>query len=76
MIGVSFTYGAYIANSFSASASVTIRMRLCADVKMGRHGEGIGRRLYAVLEEMLKMQHILNANACKIDYTRLIIYNL
>lgn len=33
-------------------------------VKEDRHGLGIGSRLYAVLEEISRAQHILNLNAC------------
>ncbi len=33
-------------------------------VKQGLHGQGIGRRLYAALEDILRRQHIVNANAC------------
>lgn len=33
-------------------------------VKTGEHGKGIGKALYAELEEQLKKQGILNVNAC------------
>ena len=33
-------------------------------VRGDAHGEGIGRTLYEALEKALKMQNILNANAC------------
>ena len=33
-------------------------------VKEGVRGKGIGRKLYAALEEILKEQHIINVNAC------------
>ncbi len=52
------------ASPFKGRAAYDWSVETSVYVKMGRHGEGIGRRLYAVLEEMLKMQHILNANAC------------
>ena len=37
-------------------------------VRQGQHGKGYGRALLLALEERLKKQHILNANAC-IAYT-------
>lgn len=33
-------------------------------VKNGAHGRGIGKKLYAALEEILRRQHIINVNAC------------
>lgn len=33
-------------------------------VKQDRHGMGIGKSLYAALEDWLKRQHIINVNAC------------
>lgn len=52
------------ASPFKERAAYDWSVETSVYVKQGLHGGGIGSRLYAVLEEMLRQQHILNCNAC------------
>ena len=52
------------ASAFKERAAYDWSVETSIYVKMGEHGKGIGSRLYTVLEEVLKKQHILNVNAC------------
>ncbi len=52
------------ASPFKERAAYDWAVETSVYVKQGLHGGGIGSRLYAVLEEMLKKQHVINCNAC------------
>ena len=52
------------ASPFKGRAAYDWSVETSIYVKKGRRGSGIGSRLYAALEEILKKQHILNVNAC------------
>lgn len=56
------------ATAFKNRAAYDWSVETTVYVRMGCHRSGIGRRLYQALEEILKKQNILNANAC-IAYT-------
>lgn len=52
------------ASPFKARAAYDWSVETSVYVRRDMHGKGIGYRLYAALEELLKRQHILNVNAC------------
>lgn len=52
------------AGTFKARAAYDRSVETSIYVRMGRRGGGIGRRLYAALEEKLREQGILNLYAC------------
>lgn len=52
------------ASAFKERAAYDWSVETSIYVKMGEHRLGIGTRLYTVLEDLLKKQHIINVNAC------------
>lgn len=52
------------AGVFKARAAYDWCVETSIYVRMNAHGHGIGKRLYAELELLLKQQGILNVNAC------------
>lgn len=52
------------AGAFKGRAAYDWAVETTVYVRMGAHGRGIGTLLYAELERLLAMQHILNLNAC------------
>ncbi len=52
------------AGVFKARAAYSHCVETSIYVKMGQHGKGIGKRLYAALEDELRQMDILNVNAC------------
>jgi len=52
------------ANTFKARRAYDWAVETTVYVKEGKHGMGIGRALYTVLEKSLKDMGILNMNAC------------
>ena len=58
------TVGYAYASLFKSRPAYARAVETSIYVRKDRHGEGIGRALYEALEAALKMQNILNANAC------------
>ena len=58
------TVGYAYAGAFKSRAAYDWAVELSVYVKGGVRGHGIGKRLYAALEEILSMQHVTNLNAC------------
>jgi len=56
------------ASSFKDRAAYGWAVETAVYVRQGYRGKGAGKKLYLALEEILKMQNILNLNAC-IAYT-------
>ncbi len=52
------------ASAFKGRSAYDWAVETSIYVKEGTHGKGIGKKLYAVLEEILAAQHIINVNAC------------
>lgn len=52
------------ASSFHARAAYQWCVEVSIYLKEGRHGKGIGKKLYQELETRLKKQNIKNLNAC------------
>lgn len=52
------------ASPFKGRAAYDWAVETSIYVKADMHGSGIGKRLYETLEQFLKKQHVINANAC------------
>ena len=52
------------AGAFHARAAYDWAVETSVDVERGLRRQGVGRRLYTALEEILTLQNILNLNAC------------
>ncbi len=52
------------ASAFKGRSAYDWSVETSIYVKEGAHGNGIGKKLYAALEEILAAQHIINVNAC------------
>jgi L-amino acid N-acyltransferase YncA len=52
------------ASAFKGRSAYDWAVETSIYVKEGAHGKGIGKKLYAALEEILAAQHIINVNAC------------
>ncbi len=57
-------HGYAYASAFKGRSAYDWAVETSIYVKEGAHGKGIGKKLYAALEEILAAQHIINVNAC------------